>query len=88
MKLMAMKQALGMAQGLRGKGSKGSVELKTFKKDRWVSVCATGDAVRVAEGGYAAAEKDYPPGAEARKALREACRREFPRSNKLYVSQR
>ena len=41
MKLMAMKQALGMAQGLCGKGSTGSVELKTFKKDRWVSVCAT-----------------------------------------------
>lgn len=88
MKLMAMKQALGLAQGLCGKGSTGSVELKTFKKDRWVRVWATGETVRVAEGGFVAAEKDVQPGAEARQALREACRREFPRSNKLYVSRR
>ena len=65
MKLVAMKQALGRAQGLCGRAVDGMV--------------------RVAEQGFSSQVVEVPAGSEARRALREACRREFPRSNKLYV---
>ena len=35
--------------------------------------------------GFSSPVVEVPAGSEARRALREACRREFPRSNKLYV---
>ena len=85
MKLVAMKQALGRAQGLCGRGASGTVRLLTFKKDRSVTVSAVDGMVRVAEQGFSSQVVEVPAGSEARRALREACRREFPRSNKLSV---
>ena len=46
MKLVAMKQALGRAQGLCGRGASGTVRLLTFKKDRSVTVSAVDGMVR------------------------------------------
>lgn len=85
MRLVPVKQALGTAQGLCGRGAEGSVELLTFKKDRSVTVTAAGGTVTVAERGFSSQAVEAPAGAEARRALRDACRREFPRSNRLYV---
>lgn len=85
MRLVAMKQALSSAQGLCGRGAQGTVELLTFKKDRSVTVSAADGIVTVAEKGFSSQVVEAPAGAEAKRALREAYRREFPRSNKLYV---
>ncbi len=85
MRLVPVKQALSTAQGLCGRGAEGSVELLTFKKDRSVTVTAADGRVTVAERGFSSQALDASAGAEARRALRDACRREFPRSNRLYV---
>lgn len=85
MRLVPVKQALSSAQGLCGRGAAGSVELLTFKKDRSVTVTAVDGTVTVAERGFSSQVVSAPAGAEARRALRDACKREFPRSNRLYV---
>ncbi len=60
--------------------------LQPFKKDRAVCLVALGEGVRILEKGYM--EKDYVvEQKKIKKELKILCRREFPRSNKLWLRQ-
>ena len=85
MKLVPVKQAQAKLLNAMVDKRLRVLTLTTFKKDRSVTVSAVDGMVRVAEQGFSSQVVEVPAGSEARRALREACRREFPRSNKLYV---
>jgi len=58
--------------------------LQPFKKDRIVCLVALGGNVRVLERGFV--ENDYVVDVKKiRKVLKVLCRREFPRSNKVWL---
>lgn len=87
MRLVPMKQGVASALALCGKGARGGLELRTFKKDRGVRIVAADGAVRLSEDGFATESRELPSGSEAKRAVRAAVAREFPRSNKLYVQE-
>lgn len=61
-----------------------SLVLQPFKKDRTVCLVALGGAVRILERGFA--ESDYVvEEKKIKKELKVLCRREFPRSNKVWL---
>ncbi len=58
--------------------------LQPFKKDRAICLVALDGAVRILERGFV--ENDYVVDAKKiRKELKVLCRREFPRSNKVWL---
>ena len=60
--------------------------LQPFKKDRAVCLVALGGSVRILEKGFL--EKDYVvEQKKIKKELKVLCRREFPRSNKVWLKQ-
>lgn len=87
MKLVPMKQGVARALALCGKGARGGIELRTFKKDRGLKVTAGEGTVRLEEDGFLDEVVEVASGTDAKRAVREAVAREFPRSNKLYVQE-
>jgi len=60
--------------------------LQPFKKDRAVCLVVLAGAVRILERGFT--EKDYVlEQKKLKKELKVLCRREFPRSNKVWLKQ-
>jgi len=61
-----------------------SLVLQPFKKDRTVCLVALGSTVRILERGFA--KSDYVvEKKKIKKELKVLCRREFPRSNKIWL---
>jgi hypothetical protein len=59
--------------------------LQPFKKDRSICLVVLDDAVRILERGFV--ENDYVVDArKIKKELKVLCRREFPRSNKVWLT--
>lgn len=86
MRLVPFKQGVATALGLCARGAEGEVKLLTFKKDRSVAVRAREGSVRLEEEGFEDTLLVLEAGPAAKRAVREAIGREFPRSNKVYLS--
>ncbi len=62
-----------------------SILLQPYKKDRSVLVTRVGEGFRVLEDGFV--KKEYRIGEEKiRKLLKKLIRKEFPRSNRVWLS--
>lgn len=87
MKLMPIKQA--QAKLLNATADKGisSLALLTFKKDRSVALEHIGNEWELVESGFHAGREILPGGAAGKRMVKEAFKREFPRSAKAYVSE-
>ena len=89
MRLMPVKQAQARFMGALGDASLGSITLLTFTKDRSVALerdaAGTGELV---EDGFERARTPLPAGSMGKRLVKDAFKREFPRSNKLYVDER
>lgn len=89
MKLMPIKQA--QAKWLNALADKGlrSLTLSMFKKDRSVTLerDAESDGWTLAEDGFEHARAPLPAGPAAKRLVKEAFKREFPRSTRAYVAE-
>lgn len=63
-----------------------SITLWTFKKDRWVKLEREGDSLLLTESGFQNTRQELTA-AGAKKQLKEAFAREFPRSTQLYIQE-
>ncbi len=80
-------QGVASARARCGTGARGGLALRTCKQDRGVRIVAAEGAVRLSEDGFVTESRELPSGSEAKRAVRAAGAREFPRSNKLYVQE-
>lgn len=87
MKLMPIKQA--QAKLLNAAADKGlrEIKLSTFKKDRSITLHREGEGWVLAEEGFEAASMLLPAGAKGKRLVKEAFKREFPRSTRAYLSE-
>ena len=84
MKLVPVKQA--QAKFFNAPADKGlkSLTLATFKKDHSLILERDGEGWFLVEDGF---EKSRSPGAAGKRLLREAFKREFPRSANAYLAE-
>lgn len=85
MKLVELKQALKTAETNLKKRHFEELEFYTWKKDRSVTVKLTENAAKLIETGYLNETTELDP-KTAKKLLKTAFSREFPRSHKVYFS--
>lgn len=87
MKLVPVKQAQAkFFNALADKGLK-SLTLATFKKDRSLTLERDGDGWSLAEDGFEERRVPVPSGAAGKRLLKEAFKREFPRSANAYLAE-
>ena len=80
MKLVPLKQAEAKLMNAAAQKKLRSLSLATFKKDRSLTL-------ERSEAGFENATAPLPPGAAGKRLLKDAFKREFPRSNKLYLAE-
>lgn len=86
MKLVPLRQAqVKYMNCLKAKSFTG-LKLLTFKKDRFVEVRLQDDGMHLIESGYLN-QDILLDGKEAKKRLKDAFNREFPRSTRLYLEE-
>ena len=87
MKLVPVKQA--QAKFFNAPADKGlkSLTLATFKKDRSLILERDGEGWFLVEDGFEKSRSPLPPGAAGKRLLREAFKREFPRSANAYLAE-
>lgn len=64
-----------------------SLSLATFKKDRSLTLQREEDGWTLVEAGFENTATPLTPGPAGKRLLKEAFKREFPRSNKLYLTE-
>ena len=84
MKLISVREASTKWMNALKNRQLGTLRLYTFKKDRYVQIEKIGDCCRLSEAGYLTRNVELDP-ANAKKELKEAFAREFPRSTRLYI---
>lgn len=87
MKLMPIKQAQAKLLNALADKTLREITLSTFKKDRSVALCKNGDQWTLVEQGYQDKCCELPGGPTSKRLIKEAFGREFPRSNKAYVTE-
>ncbi len=87
MKLMPIKQAQAKLFNATADKSLQIFSLSTFKKDRSVTLEHQGDDWILIEEGYQNNRTPLCRGAAGKRLVKEAFKREFPRSTKAYVSE-
>lgn len=89
MKLVAVKQAQARFLNARADAGLRSLALATFKKDRSVALEREGEGEGwvLVERGFRNSREPVPPGAAGKRLLKEAFKREFPRSAKAYLAE-
>lgn len=87
MKLMPIKQA--QAKLFNATADKGlcALTLSTFKKDRSITLQQSENGWIMLEEGFQNGRTPLPPGSKGKRAVKEAFKREFPRSTKAYVTE-
>ncbi len=89
MRLMPVKQAQAKLMGAPADAGLRALSLLSFKKDRALALERDAEGRwELVEDGFEHARAPLPAGAAGKRAIRDAFRREFPRSNKLYVDER
>ena len=87
MKLVPMKQAQAkLFNAMADKGLR-SLTLCTFKKDRSLTLVRCDDGWRLSEDGFSHNQALVPAGAAGKRLLKEAFKREFPRSANAYLAE-
>ena len=88
MKSLPIRQAERLLLSAAAGSEETEVAMYTAKKDRSLTVRVTGGTVTIAEKGYERQETSFPSEerSAAKKALKEAIDREFPRSHRVYVN--
>lgn len=87
MKLVPVKQAQAKLLNAMADKRLRALTLATFKKDRSVTLRRATEGWELEEHGFANATMPLDAGPVGKRLIREAFRREFPRSNKLYLSE-
>ena len=87
MKLVPVKQA--QAKFFNAPADKGlkSLTLATFKKDRSLILERDGEGWMLIEDGFEKDRSPLPPGAAGKRLLKDAFKREFPRSANAYLTE-
>ena len=87
MKLVPVKQA--QAKFFNAPADKGlkSLTLATFKKDRFLTLERDEEGWMLIEDGFEKDRSPLPPGAAGKRLLKEAIKREFPRSANAYLTE-
>lgn len=87
MKLMPIKQA--QAKLFNATADKGlqSITLSTFKKDRSMTLRREEDGWVLVEEGFETACVPVDAGAKGKRLVKDAFKREFPRSTRAYVTE-
>ena len=84
MKLIALRQAVTLAMNCRISKGSSVMEFLTFKRDRGLEVRTSSTGFTIKEHGFEASEQSFSSHTEFKKALKEAFKREFPRSHEVY----
>lgn len=87
MKLVSVKQAQARFLNARADAGLRSLALATFKKDRSVALEREGEDWMLVEHGFRNSREPVPSGAAGKRLLKEAFKREFPRSAKAYLAE-
>lgn len=87
MKLVPLKQAEAKLMNAAAQKKLRSLSLATFKKDRSLTLERSEGGWTLTEVGFENATAPLPPGAAGKRLLKDAFKREFPRSNKLYLAE-
>lgn len=87
MKAMPLKQAQAQLYAVAQRQRPAKFTAYTWKQDRSVSVEYRDGVVTLREQGYENAELTFATAHDMKHALKEAYAREFPRSNKVKVSE-
>lgn len=86
MRLIPLRQAqTSLMNAPKNKNLK-SMELLTFKKDRGLKIERRNDGLFLVESGYLVQEVDLDKESAPKKILKDAFKREFPRSNQVYFN--
>ena len=86
MKMLSLKQA--ETQALNCRTANGTVEMEflTFKRDRGVKVAVTPTSYNMEEHGYRNESSEFALHADFKRAVKDAFKREFPRSHQVYFN--
>lgn len=87
MKLVSAKQAETRLINAAANKKLRSISLCTFKKDRSVSLQREDGGWQLDEDGFVHASTALPSAAAGKRMVKDAFKREFPRSNKIYLSE-
>lgn len=87
MRLVPVKQAQAKLLNAMADKRLRVLTLATFKKDRSVTLRRAAESWELEEHGFANATMPLDAGPAGKRLVKEAFRREFPRSNKLYLSE-
>lgn len=95
MKLMPIKQAQAKLLNATADKNLQMITLSTFKKDRSITLKREPDegqderqsAWLLIEDGFEHAQAKLEPGASGKRLVKEAFKREFPRSTRAYVAE-
>lgn len=87
MKLMPIKQAQAKLFNAASDKRLQAISLCTFKKDRSVAMQREGDGWVLIERGFEAQRTPLPAGPEGKRLVKEAFKREFPRSTRAYIEE-
>lgn len=87
MKMIPVRQAQTKWMNALKKNPFIPITLYTFKKDRYVSLQKTENQYYLIESGYIHEKTALEPD-KARKLLKSAFDREFPRSSRLYIEEK
>lgn len=85
----ARSREAGPGQALQRSGDKGlkSLTLATFKKDRSLTLERDGEGWLLVEDGFEKSRLSPAAGAAGKRLLKEAFKREFPRSANAYLAE-
>lgn len=87
MKLVPLKQAQAKLLNAMADQRIRALTLTTFKKDRSLTLRRECENWQLEERGFANAVTPLSAGSAGKRLIKEAFKREFPRSNKLYLSE-
>lgn len=85
---MPLKQAEAQLFAVAQRAQNASLTALTWKRDRWVEVEFLDGLIYLREEGYEHQELTFSEARALKHALKQACAREFPRSNRVHVIQR
>lgn len=88
MKAMPLKQAQERLYSVAQRKRDTSLTLLTWKQDRSVEVECIEGTIVLREHGYRESELTFTQAHDMKHALKDACAREFPRSNRVHVLER
>lgn len=87
MKLVPIKQAQAKFFNALADKNLRALTLSTFKKDRSLTIERQEDGWTLTESGFQNCSQPVPAGAGGKRLLKEAFKREFPRSANAYLAE-